>query len=166
MDFPVPIIAKIRGYCLGDGLETAMACDFRFADENARFGLPEADLGIIPGASGVQFISRLVNPAAAKEIAMTGEHIGADRARDLGIVNRVPGDLDEATHRFAETIASKPPLAIQAIKECANVATQTGLREGQQCDRRLFEPLLNTENHEEEARAFAEDDYEPEFAGR
>ncbi|UHQ95195.1 enoyl-CoA hydratase/isomerase family protein [Haloterrigena alkaliphila] len=166
MDFPVPVIAKIRGYCLGGGLETAMACDFRFAAEDARFGLPEVDLGIIPGAGGVQFISRLANPAAAKEIAMTGEHIGADRARNLGIVNRVPDDLDEATQRFAETIASKPPLAIQAIKESANVATQTGLREGRQYDRRLFEPLLDTEDHEEGARAFAEDDYEPEFSGR
>ncbi|WP_222912855.1 enoyl-CoA hydratase/isomerase family protein [Natrinema sp. SYSU A 869] len=166
MEFPVPVIAKIRGYCLGGGLETAMACDFRFADEDARFGLPEVDLGIVPGAGGVQFISRLANPAAAKEIAMTGEHISADRARDLGIVTRVPDNLDEATRDFAETIASKPPLSIQAIKESGNIATQTGLREGRQYDRRLFERLLETADHEEGAKAFAEDDYEPEFRGR
>lgn len=166
-EFPVPIIAKIRGYCLGGGLETAMACDFRFAEEEARLGLPEVDLGIIPGAGGVQFISRLANPSAAKEIAMTGDHISAERAHELGIVNRVyDDDLDAAVDEFAETIASKPPLAIQAIKESANMATQTGLAEGRRYDRNLFEPLLDTEDHKEGARGFAEDDYEPSFKGR
>lgn len=166
-EFPVPVVAKVRGYCLGGGLETAMSCDFRFAHEEARFGLPEVDLGIIPGAGGVQFISRLANPAAAKEIAMTGDHIGAERARDLGIVNRVHGDdFDDAVDEFAETIASKPPLAIQAIKDSANMATQTGLEEGRRYDRKLFEPLLDTEDHAEGARSFAEDDYEPSFKGR
>jgi enoyl-CoA hydratase/carnithine racemase len=166
MDFPAPVIAKITGYCLGGGLETAMSCDFRFAAEDAKLGLPEVDLGIIPGAGGVQFISELANPAAAKEIAMTGDHISAARAEELGIVNRVPDDIDAETQEFAEKIASKPPLAIQAIKESASVATQTGLREGRQYDRRLFEPLLETEDHKEGAKAFAEDDYEPEFTGR
>lgn len=166
MDFPVPVIAKIRGYCLGGGLETAMACDFRFADPDARFGLPEVDLGLIPGAGGVQFISRLANPSVAKEIAMGGEHIGAERAHEVGIVNRVSDDLDDTTLEFAETIASKPPLAIQAIKDAANMAVQTGLREGCRYDRRLFEPLLETEDFKEGARAFTEDDYEPEFKGR
>ncbi|MEF8788593.1 MAG: enoyl-CoA hydratase/isomerase family protein [Haloarculaceae archaeon] len=167
MDYPAPVVAKIRGYCLGGGLETAMACDFRFAHEDARLGLPEVDLGIIPGAGGVQFISRLANPSAAKEIAMTGEHVTAARAEELGIVDHVHGeDLDETTREFAETIASKPPLAIQAIKDAGNVAVQTGLQEGRKYDRRLFEPLLDTEDHEEGVRAFAEDDYEPEFEGR
>jgi enoyl-CoA hydratase/carnithine racemase len=166
MDFPVPVIAKIEGYCLGGGLETAMSCDFRFAAEDARLGLPEIDLGIIPGAGGVQFISRMANPAVASEIAMTGDHVGAPRAEELGLLNRVPDDLDEATQEFAEKIAAKPPLAIQAIKDSASVATETGLREGRKYDRRLFEPLLETEDHQEGAKAFASDDYEPEFKGR
>jgi len=106
MDFPAPVIAKITGYCLGGGLETAMSCDFRFAAEDAKLGLPEVDLGIIPGAGGVQFISELANPAAAKEIAMTGDHISAARAEELGIVNRVPDDIDAETQEFAEKIAS------------------------------------------------------------
>lgn len=166
-EFPVPVIAKIRGYCLGGGLETAMSCDFRFAHEDARFGLPEVDLGIIPGAGGVQFISRLNNPSVAMEIAMTGEHIPAERAVDLGIANRVYGDdLDDETQAFAEEIASKPPLAIQAIKDAATVATEVGLREGRKYDRRLMEPLFGTEDFKKGARAFAEDDYEPEFKGR
>lgn len=166
-EFPTPVVAKIRGYCLGGGLETAMACDFRFAHTDARLGLPEVDLGLITGAGGVQFISRLANPSVAKEVAMTGDHLPAERAQELGIVNRVYGeDLDDATREFAETIASKPPLAVQAIKDAANVATQTGLREGRAYDRRRFESLLDTEDHREGARAFAEDDYEPEFVGR
>ncbi|MFC7157562.1 enoyl-CoA hydratase/isomerase family protein [Halomarina halobia] len=166
-EFPVPIIAKIRGYCLGGGLETAMACDFRFAHTDARLGLPEVDLGLIPGAGGVQYISRLANPSAAKEVAMTGDHLSAERAHELDIVNRVyDEDLDEATQGFAETLASKPPLAIQAIKDAANVSTQIGLDEGRSYDRRRFEPLLDTEDHQKGARAFAEDDYEPEFEGR
>ncbi|WP_254538240.1 enoyl-CoA hydratase/isomerase family protein [Halomarina litorea] len=165
--FPVPVIAKIRGYCLGGGLETAMSCDFRFAHEDARLGLPEVNLGIIPGAGGVQFISRLANPSAAMEVAMTGDHISAERAHELRIVNRVHSDdLDDATQAFAEKIAAKPPLAIQAIKDAARISTETGLDEGRKYDRRRFEPLLDTEDHEEGARAFAEDDYTPEFEGR
>lgn len=167
IEFPVPIIAKVRGYCLGGGLETAMACDFRFTHEESMFGLPEVNLGLIPGAGGVQFISRLADPSAAKEFAMTGKHITASRADELGIVNRVYGDnLDEETRQFAETIASKPPLAIQAIKDAANIGVQSGLREARQYDGRLFRSLLETQDHEEGARAFAEDNYEPEFRGR
>ena len=97
---------------------------------------------------------------------MTGDHISATRAAELGIVNRVPDDLDEATEEFAEKIASKPPLAIQTIKNSARISTQTSLKAGIDYDNNVFEPLLATEDHEEGARAFAEDDYEPEFKGR
>lgn len=167
MEYPLPVIAKIRGYCLGGGLETAMSCDFRIAHEDANLGLPEVDLGLIPGAGGVQLISRLVNPSAAKEIAMTGEHISADRAKELGILNHVHGDdLDDAVDEFAETLASKPPLSIQAIKESGNLASQVGLEEGLDFDSKLFGPLLGTEDFQEGARAFSEDDYEPEFKGK
>jgi enoyl-CoA hydratase/carnithine racemase len=166
-NFPVPVIAKISGYCLGGGLETAVFCDFRIAHEEARFGFPEVDLGLIPGAGGIQVLSELVSPAAAKEIAMTGDHISADRARELNLVRGVYGEkFDSAVTEFAETIASKPPLAIQAIKRSAAIAMQTGLEEGIAYDRQQFEPLLSTEDHEKGARAFAEDDYEPTFKGQ
>ena len=167
-DYPVPVIAKIHGYCLGGGLETAMSCDFRFASEDATLGLPEVDLGIIPGAGGVQFISRLANPSVAMEIAMTGDHISADRAAEVGIVNRVydEEELDDAVEAFAAEIASKPPRSVQAIKQSANLATEVGLDEGLEYDRKLIDPLFGTEDHEEGVRAFAEDDYEPEFKGR
>lgn len=167
-EFPVPVIAKIRGYCLGGGLETAMSCDLRLAHEDAQFGLPEADLGLIPGAGGVQFISKLASPAAAAEIAMTCDHVTAEQANELELVNRVydADEFDDAVADFAESIASKPPLAIQAIKRSAAIATQTGLDEGIEYDRQQFEPLLATDDHEEGARAFAEDGYEPTFKGR
>jgi enoyl-CoA hydratase/carnithine racemase len=166
-NFPAPVIAKISGYCLGGGLETALSCDFRIAHEEAQLGLPEVNLGIIPGAGGVQMISELASPAVAKEIAMTGEHISGERAGELGIVREVYGNgFDEAVEEFAKTIASKPPLAIQAIKRSAAIASKTGIEEGIEYDRQQFKPLLSTEDHKKGARGFAEDDYEPEFKGR
>jgi enoyl-CoA hydratase/carnithine racemase len=167
-DYPVPVIAKICGYCLGGGLETAMSCDFRFASEGATLGLPEVDLGIIPGAGGVQYISRLADPSTALEIAMTGDHISAEQAAEAGIINRVydEEELNDGVEKFASKIASKPPLSIQTLKESAYMATEVGLEEGLDYDRKLCEPLFGTEDHEEGVKAFAEDDYEPEFKGR
>lgn len=168
IDYPMPVIAKIRGYCLGGGLETAMACDFRIASEEATIGLPESNLGILPGAGGVQFIARLANASIAKEVAMTGDHYSAEQAAEWDILNHVypDGDLDDEVDAFAAQLAGQPPLSIQRIKESANVANQTGLKEGREFDRKAFEPLLSTEDFAEGARAFAEDDYEPEFTGK
>lgn len=166
-EYPLPVIAKIRGYCLGGGLETALACDLRIADADATFGLPEVDLGILPGAGGVQYISRLANPAIAKEIAMTGDHYPAERGAEIGVFNAVhpPGELDDAVDSLAGKLASKPPLSVRAIKRSAAMATETGLEEGIEYDRRTFEPLLNTDDHREGVRAFEEEGYEPEFEG-
>lgn len=168
IDYPMPVIAKIRGYCLGGGLETAMACDFRIASEEASFGLPESNLGLIPGAGGVQFIASLANPSIAKEMAMTGDHYSAAQAADWNLLNDVHADddLDDAVDEFASQLAAQPPLSVQQIKDSANMATQIGLEEGREYDRAAFMPLLATEDHAEGARAFAEDDYEPEFTGR
>lgn len=166
-DFPVPVIAKIIGYCLGGGFETALPCDYRLSHEEARLGFPEINLGLIPGAGGVQMLSDVATPSAAREIAIMGDHISTKRARELDIVNRVYGsEFDDIVARFAETIASKPPLAIQAIKRSALIATRTGLEDGIVYDRQQFDPLLATEDHEKGARAFAEDDYGPTFTGR
>lgn len=167
-DYPLPVIAKIRGYCLGGGLETALSSDFRFVAADAQLGLPEVDLGIIPGAGGVQLVSRLANPSVAKELAMTGNYISGERAAELGIANEAHSDanLDDAVAAFAETLASKPPLAIQAIKQSADMATEAGLQEGREYDRKQVDPLFATEDHAEGARAFEEDDYEPEFRGK
>ncbi|MFC6962793.1 enoyl-CoA hydratase/isomerase family protein [Halocatena marina] len=168
IEFPAPVIAKIHGYCLGGGLELALACDFRIASESSRLGFPEVDLGLLPGAGGVQYVARLASPSFAKELAMTGEHISAERAASEGVLNHVYSDanIDAEVDAFVEALAAKPPLAIRAVKDSGNVAAETGLHEGRKYDRRIFSTLLQTDDHEEGARAFAEDDYEPEFHGR
>lgn len=166
-EFPVPIIAKVEGYCLGGGFETALSCDFRLAHEDAAFGFPEVDLGIIPGAGGVQLMSKIASPAVAEELAMTGRHISANRAYELDILNQVvESNLDETVRDFAETIASKPPLAIQAVKRSARMATETSLEDGISFDKQQFKPLLGTEDYTEAARAFSEVEYTPTFEGR
>ena len=166
-EFPVPVVAKIDGYCLGGGLETALACDFRLASEGSTFGFPEVNLGLLPGAGGVQYVSKLAGPSVAKELAMFGEHISAERAADEGIVNHVYGEdeFDERVDEFVTDLAGQAPLAIQAIKESADVAVHTGLEEGIRYDRQRFQELLGTEDHERAAELFSEDE-EPEFEGR
>lgn len=165
--FQAPVVAKIDGYCLGGGLETAFACDFRIASDRSTFGLPEIDLGLLPGGGGVQYIARLANPSVAMEIAMTGEHVPADRAAALGIVNDVHDaeEFDDAVDAFVDDLASQPPLGVRAVKEAARNANQMTLEESRRFDQQLFARLLQTDDHQEGARAFAEDDYEPEFSG-
>lgn len=166
-DFPAPVIAKIQGYCLGGGLETAFACDLRYASEDSTLGLPEVDLGILPGAGGIQYAAKLAGPAVANELGMTAEHLPADRAAELGLVNRVfpTEEFDSEVMEIAETIAAKAPLAVQAVKKSSQLSTQTGLREGIEYDRRRGQELLGTEDAHEGMVAFAED-REPEFEGR
>ena len=166
MDFPVPLIAKIEGYCLGGGFETALACDLRIAHDDSQFGLPEVNLGLHPGGGGIQFVSVLANSAVAEELALTGKRIGATEAAEYKLVNQVVGDeIMDVTRSIAESVAAKPPLATQAIKQSARMSSQTGLNEGRKYDRRIYERLRQTEDHEKGTRAFAEDDYEPEFTG-
>jgi enoyl-CoA hydratase/carnithine racemase len=167
-EFPAPVIAKIDGYCLGGGLELALACDFRLASESSRLGFPEVDLGILPGAGGIQYVARLADPSFATELAMTGEHITAERAADAGVVNHVHPDneFEEEVAGFVETIAEKPPLAVRAIKDSGNIAVESDRHAGRKYDRRVFATLLETDDHAEGTRAFADDDYDPEFTGR
>ncbi len=167
-EFPAPIVAKIRGYCLGGGFETALACDLRLAAEDASVGFPEVDLGLLPGAGGVHYVAELANSTVAKELAMTGDHVPAKRARELGLVNRVYGDeeFDEAVEEFVEELAGQAPLAVRAIKDTGTRSRDVDISQGVAYDRRTFSVLLDTEDHEEGARAFADDEYEPEFEGK
>lgn len=166
MEYPAPVVAKIDGYCLGGGLEIALSCDFRLASEDSEFGLPEVDLGVLPGAGGVQLIAELCGPGFAKELAMTGDHISAERAADEGLVTDVysSDEFEDRAEGFAVDLAGQAPLAVQAIKESANIAAQTGLQEGRQFDRQLFSKLLQTDDFVEGATAFQQD-REPEFEG-
>lgn len=168
IEFPAPVTAKIQGYCLGGGLELALACDFRLASESSRLGFPEVDLGLIPGAGGIQYVAQLTNPSFAKELAMKGEQLPAKRADEIGLVNHTYAEenLNAEVDEFVESIATQAPLAIRAIKDSGNIASEVGLRDGRKYDRRIFSTLLETEDHLEGAQAFAEDDYKPDFTGR
>ncbi|MFC4540362.1 enoyl-CoA hydratase/isomerase family protein [Halosolutus amylolyticus] len=166
-DFPAPVIAKIEGYCLGGGLELALACDLRLASAESEFGLPEVELGLLPGGGGVQYISRLAGPAVAMEIAMTGKRYSTEFAEETGIVSASypNSEFDEAVDEFVHELARKPPLALRAIKDAAHRSVETGLAEGRRYDRRVFSTLLETADHEAAAAAFKSDD-QPEFEGR
>jgi enoyl-CoA hydratase/carnithine racemase len=166
--FGAPVVAKIDGYCLGGGLELAFGCDFRLASASSRLGLPESTLGILPGAGGAQYVSRIAGPGVAKEVAMLGEHLPAERAGELGLVHRVFDDdeFGEEVGAFVEKLAGRPPLSMRAIKDSVDHGQQVPLREAIAYDRRVFPTLVGTEDHAEGARAFAEDDYEPTFEGK
>lgn len=166
-EFPTPVVAKIDGYCLGGGFETALCSDFRFASERSTFGFPEVDLGLLPGAGGAHMVEKLAGPGVAKELAMTGKHITAGRANDEGLVHDVysTDELDDEVRRFAEDIAAQAPLAVQRIKKSVNLSGEIGLEEGCDYDSQGFSVLLGTDDVTEGTQAFAED-REPQFEGR
>jgi enoyl-CoA hydratase len=153
-----PIIAAVSGYALGGGCEIAMTCDMIVASESARFGQPEINLGIIPGAGGTQRLTRAVGKARAMEMVLTGKPITAQEAERFGLVNRVvPVEryLEEA-RAVAREIAAQPPVAIMLAKEAVNKAFETSLSEGLEFERRNFYLLFATEDQKEGMRAFME----------
>src|SRR3712207_2458626 len=119
---PVPTIAAVNGYALGGGCEVAIACDIRVAAENATFGFPEVSLGILPGMGGTQRLPRLVGPALAKELILTARRIGAQEAREIGLVNRVvpQGAALEVAREMAAEIAANAPLAVRHATSAAD----------------------------------------------
>lgn len=153
-----PVIAAVSGYALGGGCELAMACDMIVASESAKFGQPEINLGVIPGAGGTQRLTRAVGKALAMEIILNGRFLSAEEALAHGLVNRVApveGYLDEALKLAAE-IADRAPAAIKSAKEAVNTAFEMGLQSGLQYERRLFYMLFSTEDQKEGMRAFME----------
>src|SRR6266550_3719933 len=113
-DSPKPVVAAIHGYALGGGLETALACHYRVAVPSAKLGLPEVQIGILPGAGGTQRLPRLVGPKAAMELITSGRHVPAAEAQKLGIIDEIApeGQLKEAAIAFARKIADKRPLPV------------------------------------------------------
>ncbi len=155
---PQPVIAALNGTTLGGGLELAMACDIRIAEEHAIFGQPEVSLGIIPGAGGTQNLPRLVPIGRAKKLLFTGERISADEALSIGLVDEVVprGTGLERAVQLGETIARNAPIAVAAAKRAVNVGLQTGLVDGHRVEGSLFAPLTQTEDFKEGTRAFLE----------
>jgi len=156
--FPKPVIAMINGYCLGGGCELALACDIRIASENASFGQPEINLGIIPGGGGTQRLTRLVGEGKAMEMILTGEIIDAKSAHAIGLVNHVvPLDqLEAKTMEIASRIAEKSPIALSLAKEAVKIASRSNLDEGLRREVDLFALCFSTEDKDEGVKAFLE----------
>ncbi len=151
-----PLIAAVSGFCLGGGCELALACDMIVASETARFGQPEINLGVMPGAGGTQRLTRAVGKATAMEMVLDGRYLDAAEALRLGLVNRVaPVEvyLDEAL-RLAQSIAERAPLAVRLAKEAVNNAFESYLADGLADERRAFYFLFSTEDQKEGMRAF------------
>jgi enoyl-CoA hydratase len=162
-----PIIAAVAGFALGGGCEVAMMCDTIIAAESARFGQPEINLGIIPGAGGTQRLTRLVGKAKAMDMILTGRMMDAAEAERSGLVSRVvPNEkLVEEAVKLAAQIASLSRPAVLAAKEAVNRAYETTLAEGVRHERRLFHALFATSDQKEGMAAFAEK-RKPKFENR
>jgi len=155
---PIPTIAAIQGDALGGGLELALCCDLRVADELAKLGLPEVRLGVMPGSGGTQRLPRIVGPARAKEMILLGELIDADQAAAIGLVNRVApaGTAIEIARAMADTIASRGPVAVREAKRMIDIAGDTPLDEGLAAELDASERIFATNDMLEGARAFFE----------
>jgi enoyl-CoA hydratase len=155
---PVPTIAAVSGFALGGGCEVALACDVRIAAANALFGFPEVSLGILPGMGGTQRLPRLVGPAFAKELIFTGRRIGAEEAREIGLVNRVvpEGEALNAAKEIAAEIAANAPLAVRHAKAAMNRAMDVDLISGLEYEADQFALLFATEDAREGMGAFVE----------
>jgi enoyl-CoA hydratase len=153
-----PVIAAISGWCLGGGCELALSCDMLVASETARFGQPEINLGVIPGAGGTQRLTRAVGKAVAMEMILNNRTLSAEEAVHLGLVNRVvPVErfLQEALD-LANEIACRAPLAVRLAKEAVNNAYETSLTDGLLDERRAFYLLFSTQDQKEGMAAFVE----------
>lgn len=151
-----PVIAAINGYALGGGCELALACHIRLAADNALIGLPEINLGVIPGHGGTQRLTRLLGKGKALELICTGDHIGAEEAARIGLVNAVypAGELAERTRELADKLAGKPPIAMRYAIEAVNQGINATLKEGQAIEAHLFGLCFATEDQSEGMDAF------------
>jgi len=163
---PQPIIAAIRGYAFGGGLELALACDIRIAGEDARLGLTEIDLAIIPGGGGTQRLPRLVGRGRALEMILTGARIDAREALRIGLVERVvpAAEVLASALALAKTLAAKAPVALRYAKEAVVKGLELPLADGLRLEHDLATLLRTTEDRVEGAKAFLEK-RKPRFTG-
>lgn len=163
---PIPVIAAVNGFALGGGLEMALACDFIYASEDARIGLPEINLGVIPGFGGTQRLSRLVGKQLAKEMIFTGKMINAQEAERKGIVNKVvPAErLQEEVLEVARTIAGKGKVSLNAAKQVINRGMDADLSTGCEIEISAFALCIASPDAAEGTKAFLEK-RQPTFTG-
>ena len=164
---PKPVIAMINGFALGGGLELAMCCHLRIAADSAKVGQPEINLGLIPGFGGTQRLLRLCGRAATLELCLTGAPVSADRALQLGIVNRVVpvADLEAETLKLAAQLAASAPLALRAMLDCVNVGGECGIEQGLEYESAQFGLVFSTDDMREGTSAFLEK-RKPAFVGK
>lgn len=153
-----PVIAAISGFCLGGGLELALAADFRIADESAEFGLPEVTLGVIPAGGGTQRLPRLIGLSQAKRLIFTGARIRASEALAIGLVDQVceRGALNEAVLTLARGIAKNSPLAVAEAKRCMNLGSPLAEPEGLALEAEAYLTCIASPERAAALQAFAE----------
>ena len=152
-----PVIAAVNGlFCLGGGLELAMACHIRLAGDRVRLGLPEIDLGIMPGLGGTQRLPRIVGPSKAIELILTGDKITGQEAKEIGLVNKVVPDADvlKQAQGLAKKIASKGQVAVRSAMKAISIAISTPLVEGLKKESELFGSVCETADMKEGISAF------------
>lgn len=164
---PQPLVASIQGYALGGGMLIAMACDIRVASTEATFGYPEIRLGIFPGTGGTILIDRLIGPAAARAICLLGDHFPAERAYQLGLVNRLvrPDDLKAETASVAGKLAGYSPVAMRELKTALNASIELDFSSAREVEIEAYGRTFDSEDRVEGTHAFVEK-RRPEFKGR
>jgi enoyl-CoA hydratase / 3-hydroxyacyl-CoA dehydrogenase len=150
---PVPVVAAIHGFCLGGGLEVALACDFRIAEPGAQLGFPEVNLGLLPGGGGTQRAPRLISPGRARWLIMSGKRIDAATAAQWGLVEFVVDDLEQGIARYVEPLAKQSPHAIRQIKELLRATRD---RRDDEREVAAFVACLQSEDGQEGVAAFLE----------
>jgi len=156
--FDKPVIAAVNGFALGGGCELALSCHIRLASENAKFGQPEVNLGIIPGYGGTQRLTRLINSGRAAEMILTADMIDANEALRIGLVNKVypQSELQSKAYEMASKIASKGQQAVRLALKAVKVVDEVSSREGQNIEATLFALCCGTEDFKEGTQAFLE----------
>ena len=155
---PMPVVAALTGYALGGGLELALCADYRVAADDASFGQPEVQLGLMPGSGGTQRLVRLIGPSRAKNLLMTGRRVGADEALRLGLVDEVvpAGTAYDAALDYARRLAEGPAAALEAIKDAVDHGADIGLSAGLALERSLFAGVFGTQDAAAGIRSFIE----------
>jgi enoyl-CoA hydratase/carnithine racemase len=154
-DFPKPTIAMIHGFCVGGGLELALACDLRWASAAGRFGITAARLGIVYGFDATRRLARVVGPSHARDLLFSGRLVEAEEARAMGLVNRVcaPGELEKETHAYARALAQQAPLAQRGAKEMLQHLAGEGSMTGEDIAA-FIEAAYDSADYREGVRAF------------